>query len=348
MLFRSVHGQLDRAVQQLGADADAFGRTSASGAQLLALQAWMLLWLEQRQRATALAHAALQTLRAAGHVPGSVMALRTLGHAARMEGRHRLAAQHLQEGLALAQGAGLGALAALMRDGLAMALNLLGRHAQARAAVQAAMAVNRAIGDPVQLLYNLYNLSQSHSLAGQPALALPFAQQALAQAQRIGHRYLLPHVQVELAVLNIALQQPALATHHIAQARQGAQDHGDLSALAAAHEAAARLALAQGNATQARLEIASAARLCLQRDNVVTAAALVLTAASAHAGQALAQRWLQALVALPEVQMPVRRAAAARLALKGRPRGRRARPKSTLAALLAELVLAAEAGRKVG
>ena len=343
-----VHGQLDRAVQQLGADADAFGRTSASGAQLLALQAWMLLWLEQRQRATALAHAALQTLRAAGHVPGSVMALRTLGHAARMEGRHRLAAQHLQEGLALAQGAGLGALAALMRDGLAMALNLLGRHAQARAAVQAAMAVNRASGDPVQLLYNLYNLSQSHSLAGQPALALPFAQQALAQAQRIGHRYLLPHVQVELAVLNIALQQPALATHHIAQARQGAQDHGDLSALAAAHEAAARLALAQGNATQARLEIASAARLCLQRDNVVTAAALVLTAASAHAGQALAQRWLQALVALPEVQMPVRRAAAARLALKGRPRGRRARPKSTLAALLAELVLAAEAGRKVG
>jgi predicted ATPase/DNA-binding SARP family transcriptional activator len=244
-----VRGRLDGATTLLGQAAAALGRTQPAGAQLLALQAWMLLWQERRPEATQLARDALATLHAKGRlpddVPGVVMALRTLGHAARMDGRFAEAAAHLAEGVAQARDAGLPAIEAVMLDGQAMALNLLGRHAEARAAVQAAMALNREVGDAVQRMYNLYNLAQSHSLAGDAAIALGWAEQALDTAQRIGNLYFVPYVCLELVRVHLALGRPALAVPPLQRARRMAADHQDGSALASAQEATARVALAR-------------------------------------------------------------------------------------------------------
>jgi len=334
-----VRGQIDQAVALLRDAVAAFGSEQVAGAQLLAQQGWLLLWQEQRPQAVALAQQALATLRAAGDVGGTVMVLRTLGHAARMDGQHALAAQHLAQGVAQARGAGRVALEALMQDGLAMALNMLGQHEQARAAVEAAMALNGNDGDAVQRVYNFYNMAQSHSLAGAPAQALPWAEQALALARKIGHGYFLPFVHVELALIHTALQRFDAARAQLLLARPLAVDHHDLSALAASHAAAAGLALAEGDTTQARQDIVTAARLCLERDNVVTGAALVLTAAHAHAPGARARRWLHQLLALPVVQEPVRRQALQ--ALAGPDGGDAATgPSLTLRALLAEIVAA--------
>jgi DNA-binding SARP family transcriptional activator len=334
-----VRGQIDRAVALLGEAVAAFGSEQVTGAQLLAQQGWLLLWQERRQQAVALAQQALAKLRPAGDVGGTVMALRTLGHAARMDGQHALAAQFLAEGVDEAHRAGRVALEALMLDGLAMALNMLGRHAQARAAVEDAMALNGIGGDAVQRVYNFYNLAQSHSLAGAPALALPWAEQALALASQIGHGYFLPHVHVELAHIHAALRHFTAAHEQLALARPLAVAHHDLSALAAAHAAAAHLALAEAKVEPARQDIVTAARLCLERDNVVTGAALVLSAAQAHAPDARALRWLRQLLALAVVQEPVRRQALLALAANEGDAAPGA-PPATLRALLTEVIAA--------
>jgi DNA-binding SARP family transcriptional activator len=157
-----VRGRLDEAARLLGDAARAFGADPLASALLSAHRAWMLLWQSQRPAARDLAQAALAPLRAAGHAAGIVMAQRTLGHAARLDGHHAQAAAHLAEGVAVAQEAGLGVLEAVMHDGLAMALNMLGRHAEARQAVAAAEALHHGGGDTVQRVYNLYNRAQSH------------------------------------------------------------------------------------------------------------------------------------------------------------------------------------------
>lgn len=334
-----VRGRIDQAVDLLGGAVSAFGGDPVAGAQLLAQQGWLLLWQGRRPQAVALAQRALDTLRAAGDVAGSVMALRTLGHAARMDGQHALAAQHLWRGAELASSAGQVALQALMQDGLAMALNMLGRHHQARAAVEAAMTLSGNGGDMVQRVYNFYNMAQSHSLAGAPAQALPWAEQALALAHRIKHGYFLPHVHVELAHIHMALARFETAREHLLLAHPLAVAHHDMPVLAATHGAAACLALAEGNLRQARRDIGLAARLCLEHDNVISGAALVLTAACAHRLDARARHWLSHLLMLPIVQEPVLRQA--RQALGTRtdshvPAG----PPPTLRALLSELIAA--------
>lgn len=331
-----VRGRLDEATSLLSRAATDLGRSRAAGAQLLALQAWMLLWQEQRVAARRLAQEALATLRESGHVPGLVMALRTLGHAARMDGRHAEAAAHLQDGVLHARRAGLAAVEALMLDGLAMALNLLGRHDDARAAVHAAMALNREVGDAVQRMYNLYNVSQSHSMAGEPAQALPWAEQALATAHRIGHRYFVPYAGLELARVHTALQRPQLALPHLQLARQVAADHQDAAALAQADETAARVALALGDRATAWQHVLDGARACLQRENMVVGATLVFTAAQLHADRPVARRWLRALLSLPLLHEPLRREAAAALSPRhAEPAGL---PLVTLPALLGELI----------
>ena len=349
-----VRGRLDEASALLGEAAQALGRSEPAGAQLLALQAWTLLWQEQRVLAASLAQQALSTLRATGpasdvsDVPGTVMALRTLGHAARLDGRHAEAADHLAEGVTQAHAAGLPAIEAVMLDGLAMVLNLLGRHDDARSAVQGALTLNVAVGDAVQRMYNLYNLAQSHALAGEPAQALPWAEQALDTAQRIGHLYFVPYCCLALARVQLALQRPEQAAPQVQRARQLAADHQDGAALAGANEAAARVALAQGRADLAWQQVLAAAPVCLQRNNVEVGTALVLTAARVLAGSPAAQRWLQALRVLPVVPEPVRREAAAALAQT--PASGAASPTpaplpATLQALLAELIAHGGAAR---
>jgi len=337
-----VRGQIDQAVALTRDAAAAFASDEVVAAQLLAQQAWLLLWQERRPQAVALAQQALATLRAAGDSAGVVMALRTLGHAARLDGQHALAAQHLADGLDQARRARLPAVQALMQDGLAMALNMLGRHEAARAAVEAAMALNRDDGDTVQRVYNLYNMAQSHSLAADPIQALPWAERALLMAQRSAHTYFLPHVHVELAHIHQVLQHFDQARRQLLLARPLAIDHHDFSVLAAAHEASARLALAEGDPARARVDIAAAARLCLEHDNVGTGAALVLTAARAQGLDRQARRWLHELLALPVVQEPVRRQALQALGLQAdahAPHGLPPTP-STLRALLAQVVAA--------
>ena len=337
-----VRGRLDEATALLSQAVGLLGRTRPAGAQLLALQAWMLLWQGQRAEATLLAQHALATLRAAApgdDVPGVVMALRTLGHAARLDGRYALAMDHLAEGVQLAHQGGLPAIEAVMLDGLAMALNLLGRHGPARDAVLQAMALNREVGDNVQRMYNLYNLAQSHSLAGEAAQALPWAEQALDTAQRIGHVYFVPYAGLELARIQLALQRPLLALPQVQRARQVAADHQDAAAGAGALDTGARVALAQGDAAAAWQQVQAAASACLQRDNVAVAAAVALTASQARAAHPAARRWLHALCELPAVPEPVRREAAAALSrAPGDAQG--VSPPTTLPALLAEIAAA--------
>ena len=247
-----VHGQIGQAVKLLQEAVQAFDADAPTGAQLKALQAWLLLWQGQRERACALAENALQKLAGNPQVAGRVMALRTLGHAARLRGQHALAAQYLTQGMQHAREASLKAIEALMQDGLAMALNMLGRHDEARAAIEAAIRLNGESGDATQGLYNHYNLSQSHSLAGEPAQALPWAGQALVLARRIGFAYFLPHVHVELALIYLGLRQFEEARRELDAARRLALDHQDLAVLAAVHEATARLALDEGDTARAR------------------------------------------------------------------------------------------------
>lgn len=306
-----VHGQIGRAVQLLQDATQAFPAADPMVAQLQALQAWLLLWQGRRQRATALAAQALQALEGRPQVAGRVMALRTLGHAARLDGQHARAAEHLAEGMHQAQAAGLRAIQALMQDGLAMALNMLGRHAEARAAVEAAACINDDAGDATQRVYNLYNISQSHSLAGEADQALPWARQALDLAQRIGFAYFLPHAHVELALVHLALGQFDEARDELETSRRLASDHQDLVSLAATHEAVARLALAEGDRGRAWHHVGVAARLCLEHHYLTTGASVLLTATRLLGDTPPAPDWLQALAELSEVQEPVRRQAQA-------------------------------------
>mgnify|MGYP001805990474 CR=1 FL=1 len=331
-----VHGQIGRAAQLLQVAAQAFDAADPMAAQLQALQAWLLLWQGQRPRATALAAQALQALEGRPQVPGRVMALRTLGHAARLDGQHARAAEHLAEGMRQAQAAGLRAIQALMQDGLAMALNMLGRHDEARAAIEAASPINHEAGDAIQRVYNLYNLSQSHSLAGEPDQALPWARQALELAQRIGFAYFLPHAHVELALVHLALHQFDNSRRQLEASRRLASDHQDSVTLAATHEAAARLALAEGDRDRGWQHVGVAARLCLEHHHVATGASVLLTAARLLGTTPLAQAWLDALVTLPEVQEPVRRQA---LETRGTvPPAQRSAAALTLRQLLAQLI----------
>lgn len=334
-----VHGQIGRAAQLLEDAALAFEATDPMAAQLRALQAWLLLWQGQRQRATALAAQALQALEGRPQVAGRVMALRTLGHAARLDGQHARAAEHLAEGMRQAQAAGLRAIQALMQDGLAMALNMLGRHDEARAAVEAASRINDDAGDATQRVYNLYNLSQSHSLASEPDQALPWARQALDLAQRIGFAYFLPHAHVELALVHLALGQFDEARHELEASRRLASDHQDLVSLAATHEAVARLALAEGDRDRAWHHVRVAAQLCLEQQYVTTGAWVLLTAARLLGSASPATDWLEALAVLPEVQEPVRRHALAARGASAPALPAAARP--GLRQLLAQLVASA-------
>lgn len=228
--------------------AQAFGeseRGAVTAAALHAHQAWLLLWLERYREASAMAQAAWSTLAPAGHATGSVMALRTLGHAARREGQHAQAVSHFTQALELAQQAGLVGFEAALLDALAMALNMQGEFAAARTQIGRALELNEARGDGVQRMYNQYNLSQSHSLAGDAALALPSAEAALALGEQLGQAFMRPYLEAELARVRADLGQTVRAADLAASALAHAEETGDRAAQAAAREVLARIALAR-------------------------------------------------------------------------------------------------------
>jgi predicted ATPase/DNA-binding SARP family transcriptional activator len=311
---RVLDSRLDDGIALLDDAGAAFSAHAATAAHLRAHRGWLLLWLGRHDEAQVEASIALQTLRHHDHAAGTVTALRTLAHAARLEGRYQHAADTLASALACAERAGLARLVAMLQDALAMVMLMRGEYAAARAQVLAALAFNRACGDDAQGLHNELNLSQSHALAGDAAAALPWAQAGLASAQRQGVVFMLPYAHAELATVQQALGQTGEAAAQAELALQRAHDTADRVAQAVALTAQARIAVRTGDLARARHCAAAAAGQCLAGRNLMVSAALVPVAASAWAGERRAARWLATLLALPELQVPARDEALALLA----------------------------------
>lgn len=304
-----VQSRLIDAADLFDQAANAFDAAGATAAQLRAHQAWMLLWLDRDDDAVALAQGALSRLQPLAHDAGCVMALRTLGHAARRAGRHQAAATAFRRALQHAQQAGHADLAAMLHDALAMALNMLGEHEAARRQLQAAQALNDAVGNDHQRMYNLFNQSQSHSLAGDAEAALPCAQAALALGQRIQYGFVLPYLHVELGLVQLALHRLDDAQSHLATGLVLAQGLGDLAAMAWAHEGQVRLSLALHDDAGAQAAAVRGAALGLATRHAAMGAALLPAAARAFADHPRRGRWLWAAAHDPLSQVPVRREA---------------------------------------
>lgn len=287
-----VEGRLGDATAMLEDAAVRFGTGTAIGANLQAHQAWVLLWLDEDERACTLAASALDVLDAAGHVAGAAMCLRTLGHAARRAVDSMRAAGFFERALALPPQNGAVNLQATLLDALGMALTQAGDVRRAREHVQHALALNDAAGDEVQRMYNHLNMSLSHSTVGEAALARPWAEAALAIGERCGFLFVLPYLHAELARVLAALGRSDDAQAHGRQALVHAQATGDPSALTYAFEAQARAALLRGERDAARtlLQAALQAALAARRHRAL-GVLMRPTVQQAWAGDARAARW---------------------------------------------------------
>lgn len=265
---------------------------SALGAHLQVHEAWMLLWMGRYDEAAERARAAQVVLEAAGHAAGCVAASRTLGHIERRRGGHAQAAAHFREGIERASRNGLDDAQAMLRDALAMALNMLGQHAAARAELARATLANEAAGRGIQLLYNHYNMSQSHSLAAEHALALPWARRALERTRRENFAVFQPYALTELAVVLTGLGRTDEAATHAAEALHQSLALSDRTAAIAAHDALARLALARSDSETAWQHVRLAAAICLDGPPEVTGAQLIPTAALCRGSDPQACAWL--------------------------------------------------------
>ena len=286
-------GRRRHAVNLLEAAAAHFGPHTTTGANLQAHLAWILLWLDEDERARALAQLALGVLQDADHAYGSAMCLRTLGHAARRAGEPARAVALFEQALALPQRAGPGDLRAALLDALAMALNQNAEFDRAREILHSSLALNDTAGDDLQRMYNHYNLSQSHSLADQAEPALPWARSALEIGQSGELPFFLPYLHAELARVLAALGRADEAEAHVALAYVRAQDTGDNAALAGACDARARVALRLGDRVAARRAVTEAARASLATGNRAVGLALLPLAWQAFKGEPLAARWAQ-------------------------------------------------------
>jgi len=302
-----VEGRRGEAVARLGDAATRFGPDTVAGATLQAHQAWILLWLDEDERARELALAALQVLRAADHAQGIALCLRTLGHAARRACDPRQAVQLFEHALAtlatlaLPQRGGASSLQAVLLDALGMALIQCGEHDQAREHVHRALLLNQAAGDEVQRMYNHYNLSQSHATAGQPELALPWAQAGLLIGKRCGFPFFLPYLHAELARVLADLGRTAQAQAEVDLAQARAHDTGDAGASASALAAQARVALRLGNTAAARQATHAAVRAGLATGNRAIGSMLLPMAQKAWPGDPRVKAWsrLPAIDLLP-------------------------------------------------
>jgi predicted ATPase/DNA-binding SARP family transcriptional activator len=302
-----------------------------TAATLRVQEAWMRLWLGHSARAEGLAQGALAVLESTDRAGDCVAALRTLGHAARRQGRYREAASCFERGIELAHRSGLTGAEAALRDALAMALNMLGEHEAARAQLQRARPLNKALGDDVQQLYNHYNCAQSHSLAGDPTAALPWARAAVAAVQRTGFAFFEAYARTELALVLLALGQIEWAETEGRLALDAGLRSGDRTARIGAHDVLAQTALSRADQQAAWAQLDHAAALCLQADVAsrecgpdAGAAALLLTAARCHAADVhpvhpcateRVRRWLQGLAQGSRVPVPLQREAGALLAI---------------------------------
>lgn len=286
-----VDGRRGEAVMLLGDAAAHFGVGTVAGATLQAHQSWILLWLDEDERATERAQAALQVLQAAGQAGGMSMCLRTLGHAARRACDARQAVRLFEQALALPQAAGAATLQAALLDALGMALLQCGEYEAARQHVLRALAINRSTGDEVQHMYNHYNLSQSHSIAGQPGLALPWAEAGLVIGSRCGFPFFLPLLHAELARVLADLGRIDQAQAQVALALARAHDTGDAAASASAWASQARVALRLGDIAAARRATDAAVRAALRTGNRALGAIILPLARQTWAGTARADAW---------------------------------------------------------
>jgi len=294
-----VDGRRSEAVTLLGDAAARFGPDTVAGAMLQAHQAWILLWLDEDERARGLAQAALHVLHAADKAIGIAMCLRTLGHAARRACDGRQAVQLFEQALALPQPGGAGNLQAVLLDALGMALIQCGEHETAREHVGRALLLNEAAGDEVQRMYNHYNLSQSHSTAGQPEQALPWARDGLIIGKRCGFPFFLPYLHAELARVLADLGRTEEAQAEVDLARARAHDTGDDGAAASALAAQAMVALCLGDTSAARQATRAAVRAGLATGNRAIGSMLLPVAQKAWSGDQRVPAWSR----VPTIQL---------------------------------------------
>lgn len=341
----AAQGRLAEARRVLDDSAAACRRGGgALPALLQAHCAWMLLWSGEPRTAVRVARQAARALARQGHAGGHAMALRTLGHAARLEGRLADSEALFRAAIAAAREARDAPLVAMLRDALAMTLNLRGRHGQARRELAAALRHNAASGDAVQRMYNLFNRAHGHALGGETAAALPWAQQAAALAETLGYAAFGHHAQALLAELLARAGRAADAAPRAQAALRAARITGDASALVRTLEVTARVELASARPGAAMAALAEAAALARERDlrgPAVTALLPVAASAIAPLDPAAARRWLHALHALGSLPATWRREASAlwRRLPSARPLPARPRP---LAAVLGDIASSCE------
>lgn len=303
--FHVVEGRLPDALDRLAAAEAAPGLPATTAALLRAHRAWLTLWLGQPDEAERLAVPALQRLEAAGHRAGTLLALRTLAHRARGQGRHAESAALLDRAVRLAR-PDPWALA-VMLDARAMAWTMLGRYRQAIASVRRALEINTTLGHEAQCMYNEFNLAQAHGFAGDAAAARPWAEASLARARRIGYRFFEPYTACQRALLRLQQGELDGAAADAAAARAVAEAMAGQPALPWALEIEARVALVRGDAegacalAQQGLALARAADARM----MVTSLWPVLAAAQAAGGdRAAAEATLARLDTDPPPQAP--------------------------------------------
>lgn len=320
--FHVVEGRLPEAIHLFHAAAATLGEATPPGAHLRAHQAWLELWMERYAAAQAMAQRALAVLQRAGHTAGTLLALRTLAHGARRQGRHAASSRLLGQALAYQRPLGDAHMRAMLLDARAMALVMLGRYHRAALLVHAAMRLNTIVGNDAQHMYNEFNLSQALGFAGDTAAALGWADAAVQRAEAIGYRFFRPYARCQRAAMRLAVGDLAGADVDIQAALVEAGGIGGEPGLVWAQELDARVALARGDLAAARARLRQAAARALATGNLLMGAALVPPAAQAAAlagAPARAADWLARLLACSTVQAPVRAEA---LAMGGTPAAR--------------------------
>ena len=307
--FHVAEGRPQEAIELFAQAADALRDDTPEGAALRAHQAWLELWMERYAQAIAMAQRVLPVLERSRHEAGTLLAQRTLAHAARRQGRHADSAKLFDDALRLARRIGDARQLATLVDARAMASIMLGEYLSAIESLREAIALNERVGNEVQRMYNDFNLSQAHAFGGDAQAALVYADAAVERTGRIGYRIFEPYVHCQRAAVLQALGRHDLADSDLQRADAVAQATSVHTAQVWAMELHARSALARGEPGAARTLLQQAAALASETGNVMMGAALVPVASCAW--QALGEReragrWLRGLLDSGLSQAPVR------------------------------------------
>jgi predicted ATPase/DNA-binding SARP family transcriptional activator len=307
--FHVTEGRLPDAIELFAGAAHALTEATPEGAAMRAHQAWLALWMERYAPAADMSRRVLPVLKASRHTAGTLLALRTLAHAARRQGHHGESARRIDEAMRLARRAGDTRQLATLIDARAMASTMLGDYARAVRELHQAIELNERVGNEAQRMYNDFNLAQAHTFAGDLSAALPWADAAVRRAGDIGYRHFEPYVYCQRAAVQQALGRHGLADADLAHAQRVAETTSGRPAQVWVMELQARSALARGDVAVAGTLLQRAAALAQETGNVMMGAALVPVAARVclqEGDTRRARRWLQGLQASPRVQAPVR------------------------------------------